>query len=143
MLKVMYSKEHVDGRRRLSKNDNMMIRPFVNVVRPSSQFPTYDDILFQRWKQRQKSIASSSERYFFVGPHSLYYFSCGLMTSFLPSTGRSLDCLLLEPSLMPQSLFSEVSDVTPADALLNLVKLTLKGAFATFFPFRYDHSPPL
>ena len=60
----MYSKEHVDTRHQLSKKDKMLIRPFVNVVRPSSQFPTYDDILFQRWKQRQKSITNSSERYF-------------------------------------------------------------------------------
>ena len=37
------------------------------------------------------------------------------MTNFLPPTIRSLDCLLPEPSLMPQSLSSEVSDMYPAN----------------------------
>ena len=54
-----------------------------------------------------------------------------LMTIFLPSTGRSLDCLLPEPGLMSQSLSSKVSDVHPAhhdstksaDPLLGIVKL--------------------
>ena len=71
--------------------------------------------------------------FFFFGLHSLYYLTGCLMTSFLPSTGRSLDCLLPDPGLMPQSLSSEVSDVRPAhhdstelaDPLLGVVKLTL------------------
>ena len=49
---------------------------------------------------------------FFPTPCIIFLMGC-LMTSFLPSTGRSLDCLLLEPGLMPQSLSSEVSDVRP------------------------------
>ena len=59
------------------------------------------------------------------------------MTSFLPSTGRSLDCLLLKPSLMSQSLSSKVIDVRlkhhgsteSADPLLGMVKLTLVKVF--------------
>ena len=55
-----------------------------------------------------------------------------LMTSFFPFIGRSLDCLLPNPGLMPQSLSSEVSDVHPShldttettDPLLGMVKLT-------------------
>ena len=54
------------------------------------------------------------------------------MTSFLSSTGRSLDCLLPKPWLMSQSLYNVVSDVHPAphdgtesaDSLLGAVKLT-------------------
>ena len=71
-------------------------------------------------------------RYFFWAPLIVLFFLMGrLMTSFLPSTGRSLDCLLPEPGLMPQSLSSEVSDVRPmhldstesADPLLGMLKL--------------------
>ena len=69
----------------------------------------------------------------FFGPTPLLFFLMGyLMTSSLPSTGRSLDYLLPEPGLMPQSLSSEVSDGRPAhldstesaDPLLGMVKLT-------------------
>ena len=36
----------------------------------------------------------------------VFFFLMGyVMTSFLPFTGRSLDCLLSKPGLMPQSLF--------------------------------------
>ena len=49
----------------------------------------------------------------------------GLITSFLPSTGRSLECLHPEPVLMPQSLSSEVSDMHPVHHILSL--LTLHG----------------
>ena len=60
-----------------------------------------------------------------------------LMTSFLQSTGRSLDCLLPELSLMPQSLPSGVSDTHPvhhdstdsAGPLLGMVRLTLVRMF--------------
>ena len=38
-----------------------------------------------------------------------------LMTSFLLSTGRSLNCLLPEPGLVPQTLSSEVSDMRPTN----------------------------
>ena len=37
----------------------------------------------------------------------LFFLMGRLMTSFLPSTGRSLDCLLPEPSLVPQSFFKD------------------------------------
>ena len=50
----------------------------------------------------------------FPGFFVLFFLMGRLMTSFLPSTGRSLDCLLSEPSIMPQSLSSEVSGVRPA-----------------------------
>ena len=61
----------------------------------------------------------------------LFFFVGHLINSFLPSTGRSLDCLLLKPDLLPQSLSSEVSDMRPthhgstesADPLLGIVKL--------------------
>ena len=48
----------------------------------------------------------------FFGPHYLYFFFLlgRLMTSSLIFT---LDCLLLKPGLMPQSLSSEVSDMRP------------------------------
>ena len=54
------------------------------------------------------------------------------MTSFLPSPGRSFDCLLSKPGLMSQSLSNEVSDMHPehhdstesADPVLGVVKLT-------------------
>ena len=71
--------------------------------------------------------------------------SC-LMTSFLPSTIRSLDYLLPEPGIMPQSLTSELSDVhtvhfdrtETADTLLSMVKLrpvkvVLKLTFSDLF----------
>ena len=51
----------------------------------------------------------------FFAPLIVLFFLMGpLMTSYLPSTGRSLDCLLPEPSLLPQSLSSGVSEVRPA-----------------------------
>ena len=51
---------------------------------------------------------------FFVSPFFvLFSLMCCLMNSFLPSTGRSLDCLLPKPGLMPQSLSSEESDMRP------------------------------
>ena len=71
----------------------------------------------------------------FFGSHSLYNFSYTFlililililflyfsMTSFLPSTVRSLDCLLPEPGLMPQSLSSEfISLVFPFTILFPL-----------------------
>ena len=51
-----------------------------------------------------------------------------LMTNFLPSNGKSLDYLLLEPGLMPQSLYSEVSDMRPAhhESILSFTEFTLK-----------------
>ena len=41
----------------------------------------------------------------------LFFLMGRLMTRFLPSIGRSFDCLFPEPGLIPQSLSSEVSDV--------------------------------
>lgn len=52
----------VDNRSRIS-NDKMTLKPFVNVVRPSSQFPKDDDILFERWKRRQQIEKSANIRY--------------------------------------------------------------------------------
>ncbi len=60
-------------------NDKMTLKPFVNVVRPSSQFPKDDDILFQRWKRRQQSEKNSNIRYVLFTDYHLqlwnnYYF---------------------------------------------------------------------
>ena len=54
-------------------------------------------VLIQRSNTKKKFFSTFLELFFLLG--------C-LMTSFLTSTGRSLDCLLYEPSLMPQFLFS-------------------------------------
>ena len=62
------------------------------------------------------------QQFFFVYliiflPHSIYWlllFMGCLMSSFLLSTCRSLNCLLLEPGLISQSLSSLISDVRPA-----------------------------
>ena len=53
-------------------------------------------------------------RFFVPTPCIIFLDWSSIMTSFLPFTGRSLDCLLHKPGLMPQSLSSEVSDVRPA-----------------------------
>ena len=50
----------------------------------------------------------------------LFFLMGCLMTSSLPPTGKSLDCLLPEPGLMPQSLSSEVSGVHPIVKILNI-----------------------
>ena len=74
-------------------------------------------------------------------------FSCRwvtLMTSFLPSTGRSFDC----PGLRPQSLSSGILEVCPAhhDSTESVdpghgETYASKGDFATYFPVRtcLDH----
>ena len=48
-----------------------------------------------------------------------------LMTIFLPSTGRPIDCLLPEPGFRSQSLSSRISDVYPAhhDKILNMQEM--------------------
>ena len=94
----------------------------------------------KKWKKLKSTdypkfhavFGNINSKYFF-GPTPLLFFLMGyLMTSSLPSTGRSLDYLLPEPGLMPQSLSSEVSDGRPAhldstesaDPLLGMAKLT-------------------
>ena len=50
---------------------------------------------------------------FFAQVHFFLLMGC-LMIRFLPSTSIFLDCLLLQPNHMPQSLSSGASDVHPA-----------------------------
>ena len=51
------------------------------------------------------------------------------MTSCLPSTGKSLDSLLPEPGLKPQSLSSRVSDVRPThyEIFIKFIALTAES----------------
>ena len=90
------------------------------------------DAKAKRRFSRERRRWNHADKVFFLAPLIVLFFLMGrLMTSFLPSTGRSLDCLLPEPGLMPQSLSSEVSDVRPmhldstesADPLLGMLKL--------------------
>ena len=50
-----------------------------------------------------------------------------LMTSFLPSTGRYLECLLSKAGLMPQFLSSEGSDVHPLTTKAHNSSLDIKS----------------
>ena len=64
-------------------------------------------------------------------PLTVLFFLMGRpKTSFLPSTGRSLDCLLPEPGLMPQSMIMSNLDIFGLGKLAIIVTIIVQNCLS-------------